>query len=231
MKKPLALFIISVLTTLSVQAQPDGAIRVKSGETLRVKDKYLYDQFKTGTVHYRNGNSPTARLNYNLLLREMQFLTPAGDTMSMAEEQTVRQIDLNNDVFVYDQKSSLLKLLGMFGPVSLAMEQSLKVANVDKVGGYGMSSGVSSIRTYNSYPTGNGSTMKLEQKGDVVFSYQQIYFFINQNNLAFPASRKSVLKMFPKHKAAVEEYLEEHPVQFNETEDLRRLLEFCAELK
>lgn len=225
------LFIINYLVISTIQAQSNDIIRVKSGQRMQEKEKYLYDQFKTGTVRYRNGNSPTARLNYNLMLREMQFLTPAGDTMSLADEPTIQQIDLSGDSYIYDQKNTVLKVLGTYGSATLALEQSLKVANVDKEGGYGMSSGASSIRTYNSYPTGNGSTAKLEMKGDVVFSRQQIYFFINQNNLAFPTSRKSLLKMFPKQKPAVERYLDEHPVQFNAVEDLQRVLEFCAGLK
>ena len=231
MKNLLILLILSYLTIATIQAQSNDVIRVKSGEKMLEKDKYLYDQFKMGTVHYRTGNSPTARLNYNLMLREMQFLAPAGDTMSLADEQTIRQISLNGDTYMYDQKNSLLKVLGTYGSAGLALEQYLKVANVDKEGGYGMSSGASSIKTYSSYPTGNGSTAKLEMKGDVVFSRQQIYYFINQNNLTFPASRKSILKMFPKQKSAVEKYLDEHPVQFNQEEDLRALLEFCAGLK
>ena len=230
MKKLLTLLVISYFTIASVQAQSNEVIRVKSGEKMQEKDKYLYDQFKTGTVRYRSGNAPTARLNFNLMLREMQFLTPAGDTMSLADEQTIRQIDLGGDAYIYDQKNNVLKLLGTYGSAGLALEQSLKVANVDKEGGYGMSSGASSIRTYNSYPTGNGSVAKLEMKGDVVFSRQQIYYFINQNNLSFPASRKSILKMFPKQKFAVEKYLDENSVQFNQEEALRRLLEFCAGL-
>lgn len=231
MKKLLILFIINYLVISTIQAQSNDIIRVKSGQRMQEKEKYLYDQFKTGTVRYRNGNSPTARLNYNLMLREMQFLTPAGDTMSLADEPTIQQINLSGDSYIYDQKNTVLKVLGTYGSATLALEQSLKVANVDKEGGYGMSSGASSIRTYNSYPTGNGSTAKLEMKGDVVFSRQQIYFFINQNNLAFPTSRKSLLKMFPKQKSAVERYLDEHPVQFNAVEDLQRVLEFCAGLK
>lgn len=231
MKKLFTLFVISHFIIATIQAQSNEVIRVKSGEKMQQKDKYLYDQFKTGTVRYRSGNSPTARLNYNLMLREMQFLALTGDTMSLADEQTVRQIDLSGDAYIFDQKNNVLKVLGTYGSASLALEQFLKVANIDKEGGYGMSSGASSIRTYNSYPTGNSSMAKLEIKGDVVFSRQQIYYFISQNNLSFPASRKSILKLFPKQKSAVVRYLDEHPVQFNQEEDLRRLLEFCAGLK
>ena len=147
MKRFLILLVISPFAICTIQAQPNEVIRVKSGQKMQEKDKYLYDQFKTGTVRYRNGNSPTARLNFNLMLREMQFLTPAKDTMSLADEQTIRQIDLGGDAYIYDQKNNVLKLLGTYGLAGLALEQSLKVANVGKEGGYGMASGASSIRT------------------------------------------------------------------------------------
>lgn len=232
MKKAHVFIIILLVASLPGWAQSGETIRVKTGEKLPLGEKYLYPEFSLGTVFYRDGRPPgSARLNYNLLEREMQFLTPAGDTLALAEEQTIRQIKLRDEVYVYDQKGVILNLLGTYSSTSLAVDHSLKIANVDKEGGYGMSSGASSIRTYNSYPTGTGATAKLEQKGDVVFSHQRVLILINKNNLAFPASRKSVLKMYPKHKSAIEDYLRDHSVQFNDADELKKLLEFCESLK
>ena len=70
MKNFLTLLILSYLTIATIQAQSNDVIRVKSGEKMQEKDKYLYDQFKMGTVHYRTGNSPTARLNYKMCIRD-----------------------------------------------------------------------------------------------------------------------------------------------------------------
>ena len=223
---------IMLFTSLPGWAQPGETIRVKSGEKLPAREKYLYPEFSLGTVFYRDGRPPaSARLNYNLLEREMQFLAPGGDTLALAEEQTIRQIKLRDDAYVYDQKGLILTLLGTYGSASLAVDHSLKIANVDKEGGYGMSSGASAIRTYKSYPTGTGATAKLEQRGDVVFSHQRVLVLINQNNLAFPASRKSVMKMYPKHKSAIEDYMSTHSIQFNDANELKKLLEFCENLK
>lgn len=232
MKKSQLTVVILLLTSLSGWAQFGETIRVKTGEKLPTREKYLYPEFSQGTVFYRDGRAPgSARLNFNLLEREIQFLTPRGDTLALAEEQTIRQIKLRDEAYVYDQNGNILTLLGSYGDVALAVDHSLKIANVDKEGGYGMSSGASSIRTYSSYPTGTGATARLEQKGDVVFSHQRVLVLINKNNLAFPASRKSILKMYPRQKSAIDDYVREHSVQFNDPDELKRLLEYAESLK
>lgn len=232
MKKSHLAIIIMLFTSLPGWAQLGETIRVKTGEKLPAREKYLYPEFSLGTVSYRDGRPPgSARLNYNLLEREMQFLTATSDTLALAEEQTIRQIKLRDEVYIYDQNGNILTQLGTYGDVALAVDHSLKIANVDKEGGYGMSSGASSIRTYNSYPTGTGATAKLEQKGDIVFSHQRVLMLINKNNLAFPASRKSVLKMYPKQKSVIDDYVREQSVQFNDAGELKKLLEFCENLK
>lgn len=232
MKKSRLSIVVMLLASVPGWAQLGETARVKTGEKLPTREKYLYPEFSLGTVIYHDGRPPgSARLNYNLLEREMQFLTTRGDTMALAEEQTIRQIKLRDEVYVYDQNGNVLTLLGNYGSTSVAMDHSLKIANVDKEGAYGMSSGASSIRTYNSYPTGTGATAKLEQKGDVVFSHQRVLMLISKNNLAFPASRKSVSKLYPKQKSAIEDYLREHSVQFNDAEELKKLLEYCENLK
>ncbi|MPR32477.1 hypothetical protein [Salmonirosea aquatica] len=230
MKKLLALFIPIVLAGGIVSAQPNEAIRVKSGEKLPTAANYLYPKFVSGAVQLRNGQTHTVPLNYHLLLREIQFINPTGDTLSLANVQTVRQININNDVFAYDQNGTALHVMADYGGVKLALHHSLQVANVDKEVAYGQSSSLSSVNSYSSYPTGSGAIAKLEMKGDVVFSRRDLLYLINQNGLSLAPSRKTVLKLYPRHKAAINDYLQEHTVRYNEAEDLQKLLEFCAGL-
>lgn len=222
--------IMSLFIASQVHGQSDEVIRVNSGEQLTAAQKYLYPQFAMGTVYLRNGQTPTARLNYQLQLREIQFIGPAGDTLSLANVHAVRGIELNKEVFVYDQNGMALKILGDYGSVKLAQNHSLVIINVDKDVGFGQSSSLSSVNTYSSHPTATGSPAKLEVKGDMMFSHKKLLYLINQNGQSFPPSRKMVLRMFPKQKSAVEQYLREHPVQFNVAEDMQRLLAFCAGL-
>ncbi len=231
MKKTQLTIVLLGLTSLPMLAQTTSeAIRVKSGEKLPTEAQYLHPKFIAGTVSLRNGQTPTVPLNYQLLLREIQFVSPVGDTLSLANVQTVRQVNLNDEVFVYDQNGIALHVLADYGKVKLAQQHSLQVANVDKEVAYGQSSSLSSVNSYSSYPTVGGAIAKLEMKGDVVYSRRYLLFFINQNGLALAPNRKSLLKMFPRHKSAINDYLQAHSVRFNEVEDLRKLLEFCSGL-
>jgi hypothetical protein len=230
MKKILTLFHLITLASGIVYGQPNEVIRVKSGENLPKGAHYLYPKFLSGTVHLHNGQIHTVPLNYHLLLREIQFINPTGDTLSLANVQTIRQITIDSQVFLYDQNSNVLHILADHGGIRLAQNHSLQVGNVDKEVAYGQSSSLSSVNSYSSYPTGSGAIAKLEMKGDVVYSRRSLLFFINQNGLALAPSRKSVFKLFPRHKSNINDYLKEHSVRFNEVEDLSKMLEFGAGL-
>lgn len=232
MRKLLMLFVCS-LPLGGLCAQSRSTIRVKAEEgpqaNLSNKDKYLYEQFKPGTVHYRNGQTPTARLNYNLLLREMQFVSLRGDTLTLDQEHTIRQVSLQGDTFVFDSKNGFLKIVGDTQPVRLAVAQSLQVAGVDKQGGYGKSSGVSSIKAISTFSDNNSSISRLNMKGDVVYSLKKMCFFLDQNEQAFPATKKNLFKLFPK-KQELDAYLQENHIQFDNPADLQKLLAYCQSL-
>ncbi len=230
MRQTYSLLLLGVLLSSLAWAQTDEMVRVKSGEQLTTAQKYLFPQFAVGTVYLRNGQTPTARLNYQLQLREIQFIDPKGDTLTLANVHTVQRIGLNKEVFVFDQNGMALQLLGEYGSVKLTQNHSLQIVNVDKEVGFGQSSSLSSVNTYSSHPTAAGSPAKLEVKGDMMFSHKKFLYLINQNGLSVVPTRKTVLKLFPKHKSAVEQYLDDQPVQFHATEDLQRLLAYCAGL-
>ncbi len=231
MKKTILFLTVFGLASLSIFAQTSETIRVKSGQQLAVGDKYQYPQFMTGTVLYRDGRTVSAKLNFNFLLREMQFLNPPRlDTLALAQEYTIRRITINDDEFVHDPKAGFMKIIGDYGAVKLAAAQSLQVGNVDKEGGYGQSSGVSSIRAVNNLPTDNGSMARLSMKGDVVYSRRESLFLLDESGLTYPATKKSVQKLYSKHKNEMGDYLKENNVQFGDKADLKRLLEYGKRL-
>lgn len=79
-----SLILCSLSNFLLAQSTPaihKGSIRVGSNEQLPAQAKYLYPQFSQGVVHLCNGQTPAARLNCQLQLREIQFLNPKGDVV------------------------------------------------------------------------------------------------------------------------------------------------------
>ncbi|WP_373515271.1 hypothetical protein [Persicitalea sp.] len=231
MKTKLLFCVALTLIGFTGWAQTSETIRVKSDQQLSVSDKYLYPQFTTGTVQYRDGRTVSAKLNFNLLLREMQFVNPPRmDTLTLDQEYTIRHIAINEDKFVHDPKTGFMKVLGDYGATKLVAAQSLQVGNVDKEGGYGQSSGVSSIKSVNNLPTDNGSIARLSMKGDVVYSRRESFFLVDDNGVAYPANRKSVLKLYAKRKNEINDYIKENSVQFSDAADLKKILEFSQGL-
>lgn len=169
--KALLFFLGLGLASGSLRAQPD-LIRVKDGPDLTKMlpnhQKYQYPEFIPGQVIYATGQSATARLNYNLLLGEMQFIQPAGDTLSLAAEYTIKYIAIQTDTFYYAPKNGYLRVTAYYHPVKLAVKQSLVNLPAYKVGAYEQASAVSAIRQYSTYTDQNGQTRKLTQKGDIL---------------------------------------------------------------
>lgn len=231
--KSIVLITVLLACPLFLLAQGSQTVRVssESGEGIPIEYKYLYKQFNQGTVYYRNGQTPTARLNYNLLLREMQFIHFTGDTLTLDQEAMIRRVNLNGEEFIYDFKKGFLKIVENYGNVKLGLDQSIQIAGMDKEGGYGQKSGVYSIKTINTFSSGNSSIAKLDIKGDVVYSQQKIYYLVDQNSLVFPVSKKRIMKLYSRHKSEITDYLHDNPVKFSDLEEVRRLLNYCKTLE
>ena len=228
---------------LTLLAQSSDVIRIKGGsggeKAVPFPVRYRYDQFRTGKVIYGNGTMATARFNYNVLLGEMQFINARGDTLALANEPVVRQVDLDETtpagtsrqaVFLYDPKKGYLEVLADYTTLKLVVKQGLKMARNEKMGGYDQSSGTAATTTYQSYSPGNTSVSKLDWKGDLVVIKGRDYFIIDRNDRSYPLNKASLLKVFAKHRQQVLAYLDTESVNFKQEDDLKKLLNYCSEL-
>ena len=214
--------------------QTTDVIRVKgvanAEKTIPIADRYRYEQFRDGKVLFLNGSSAAARFNYNILLSEMQFIDPRGDTLALANEPVVRLVGVGNDLFVYDLGTGYLEVIEEYGVVKLGVKRGLKMAKNEKQGGYDQSSGVSAITNYQFYSSGNTSVNKLAAKGDLVLIKDKTYYLIDQNGRSYPITKSSLLKVFGKHREQVSAYLASESVDFKQEESLKKLLKYCSEL-
>lgn len=233
MKRIMLLIGIGILNLSDLVAQESKLIKVKAGEDIQTAvpatEKYRYPQFKDGTVAFFTGTTTAGKLNYNLLLGEMHFISPARDTLSLANESTIKEIKIGENRFYYDPKNGYLEVVTDYQSVKLAIKQMFRVAGLEKVGGYQQSSAVSSIKNYSMIANGNSSVKTLEAKGDIVLSKEKLYFFIDQNNRFYKASKSNLLKIFAKNKKAIETYLKEQSIDFSSEESLKQLLLFCSQ--
>ena len=72
-------------------AQDSGTIFIAAdknvSEVLTPEKIYHYPQFTNGKIFFRDGTTSQARLNYNYLNGEIEFITQEKDTLAIAKEQ------------------------------------------------------------------------------------------------------------------------------------------------
>ena len=206
--------------------------KVKAGEdpkkAIPASVQYLYPQFQPGRVIFYNGYNTNALLNYNLLLGEVHFVGAQKDTLSLANEQLIKMIIVGKQPFIFAPKYGyLLVESDDSSSVRLGSKQQFRLSNLEKMGGYQQSTGVASIRTFTVFSNGNGSVQKLDPKGDIVFTKNITYYFVDKNNRCYKASKSSLFKILPKYKKQITNYLQEKRLDFRNEKDLKDIIQFC----
>ena len=228
--------IASLLIGLNYVAagQNNQYVRVKAGENLTnsitFTERYQYPKFTQGKLVYASNKASTARFNYNLFLSEMHFITAKGDTLALENDPTVQLVIIEPDSFYYEYPKSYWQLVSTYNSAKLLIKRTMILIDKEKQGGYNQSTGSSSIRTTTAYSNSNGSLARLEAQSDMLFSKKSDYKLLDNNGKFYPASQSSFLSLFPKNKQLIKQYIKENHINFNQEDDLKKTLEFSANL-
>lgn len=225
------MLLLFVLTYCYRSHAQDSTVIIKAGrslnESVSMSDLYQYPQFVTGKVFFKPGDSGVAKLNYNRLLDEMQFIDPKGDTLSIANAGTIRFIHINNDVFYYD--NGYVRLIKETNGLKLAGKQTLRMSGKEKIGAYGNANPASAIDSYGTL-IDKKNIYKLVPNEDIILTKKTEYYFGDKYNRFVGATRKNLLKQFSEKSETLNAYLKENNVDLNSREDLEKLLLFLAGL-
>ena len=167
-------------------------------------------------------------LNYNRFLDELQFIDAKGDTLSLNNVEDVQLISIGNDTLFYS--NGFVKLVSTAGDVKLAMKQTLNLVSKEKVSdGYGSTSSTSAIDVYDSYAD-QVKNYNIRVMENVILENRVQYFVGDDKNEFVLANKKNLLHLFPKRKHDVESYLKSTAVDFNNPEDLTKLVQYLGGL-
>lgn len=226
----LVLWIFSLFLCTASLAQSSVKYTVKPGirilDVIPLSNIYRYPDFNLGTVLFRNGLSTGGMLNYNALIGEVQFIDPQGDTLSLANEETIKYVLILKDTFYY--KDGYLRLIAGGSSVRL-VEKTFFKEFVQKPGAYDLSSGTTASNNISAILDKRSYELNTDQ--EVVLIKSTLYFFGNKYNEFIRADRKSLFRIFPKQQTTIEIYLNKNDVNFNKQEDLKKLVDFLAEIK
>ena len=230
-----AMFLLLLLTlALALFAQEKEMITVKSGEdiaaVLSSYGMYRLPSFTSGMVRFRDGTSAGGKMNYNIFLGDLQFIDGRGDTLSVANPETIDSAVIDTSLFYY--KNGYLEVIKACGGYTLARKQSITFRPV-KLGAYGNQSPGSSIESYGRVnnavsPYVNNNRLTLNE--DIVVIISNSYFLCYKKFRQEKASRQGFLLAFPAKKEKIDDFISAAGINFNREADLARLLVFCTAL-
>ena len=231
MKKCMCL--LFVLFPVWVSAQKREIMEAASGDDLTKKAstrmQYLFPEFINGDVYYLGSPKGSGKLNYNMLLGEMQFLEN-DEVLSLANVKNVIVVAIDNRKFYpFGEKEFAEELLST-NIGKLWVRRKGNVIQHSKKEAYGTSSSTSATTSYSSINS-DGQQYKLSVRENVMITLNCYYYLVDANGKhVLIRNQKTFTKQFPEHKTQIETFVRDHHIRFDNEDDLKSLLEYCSEL-
>lgn len=228
MKLPVLYVLLFLHTGLFAQKQQTWT--VKAGERVQdvipMNELFSYEVFRPGTVFFNDGKTAQAKMNLNMVLGEIQFMDVKGDTLSLANESTIRLVVIGSDSFIVN--SGCWRYIQNRRDYSIVEKLSFR-EYLQKGGAYGMTSSTSATESLSTLVDHRSYNLTAQQDMLVVKSKQ--YGIVNQGLQLIYPDKKKILKVLSKHKTALNNYLGSNPVTANKPGDFEKLVNFLGTLE
>ncbi len=225
MKRPILILFFLVLS-LSAWAQ-SGTVRVVEGKVMEGQfffDKlYVFDTYYDGRISFSNGEYYAGKVNINTLTQTVRIISQDGDTIRIKAENNVDGVSAGRHFF-RKINNFYVQLLNTDGEVSLGLVRKMTIGREKIEGAYGGSSEVASV-TKISHVVDDTRFDRLSNASNVEYIYDELVFIIVKNKMQI-ATKKSFEKAFPKQKALIAKYIQEHNVKFSKKDDVIPLFNY-----
>lgn len=227
MKKSTLLLLCLLTAVATLSSQKRERITVKGSEA----NSYCYiePEFTEGTIIMNDGRTLRANMNFNLYTCQMQFIEPKeGAILDIGNTDALVMISLGERKFYYIDGHYLVYLTNTTTPM-LAATPHIVIANAMNEGPFGTTKNESASHSMGSLQNQSGANMSLSSTREYTLERNNFYFFVD-NGKAVKAGRRALLKLLPKHKNAIQQYIDSHKTDFEDEACLKELLEYCTQL-
>jgi hypothetical protein len=230
--------ILLLLTSFSIRsyAQQGKIINVESGKNLEnftsQEYRYLFENFENGTVLFNNGSVGQGKMNYNLLVGEMQFIdSKTEEILALANVQDVTAVSIAGRMFIpFSTKSNEFMEILLDGDLSLTIKRKTTAVPYGKAGAYG------TVNTSAAITSVSSIDYDVKRESLSVSEYQQIsiqtdYYLVSTGKHILITTKKTILDAIPKNKRPqIEQYMADRNLNLKEEQDLIKLIEYCNQL-
>lgn len=231
MFQKIVIVVFSIFFCIHLAAQEKKTFKVYPGEkvfnAIPPIDRYSYSQFIPGIVNFKNNNLGGGRMNYDALVRGIEFIDANGDTVILDNLETIRSVVMANDTFVVDKVT--LQQIALKGNIRLAKSWVIMVSNHQREGAMGQVTDAS-VETFTNLSSSGNALKTMVAKDILTFKEHTTFYFGNKFGQFKLANKKNLMSDFGNHKKEISAYLEENKVNYLKEEDMRNLLDFLSKL-
>jgi hypothetical protein len=224
--RPVLVLAISLLFG-RINAQDSTKVFIPAGKSFSdvagLDKAYRFPNFTNGHVYFRDGTMSAAKLNYNFLNKELEFISPNGDTLAIVKEQALNIKNIIIDSITFYYYDGYLEEMAHNENGKLLKRQFYQIKGSEKIGAYNLASTSSAIDSYSSYTDQNGQSRTLTVRENLTLVIATEYFFGDKYTVVLRATKKNMLDLYPKKKAQIESYLRNNNVNFTNGTDLLKL--------
>lgn len=187
--------------------------------------KFVNDKFYPGIAVSKDGKQSGGTMNICTIDQRIHFVDANGDTLVIRHNEEVDRAYILGKAYI-NSKYGYVKILEMTGDVAICELRLIEIHEDAPTGAYGLRTQTSTVKTLTSMDMSSegmaGHTLNLEQEREKPFAYSRKPFIYVKGNV-YPATKKQLMKCFPKKKDFIEAYVKEHDTNFNAVDPVLEL--------
>lgn len=187
------------------------------------KTPYLFPEFTNGYVYYKDGRIFHVPLNYNLFNGQFLFIDNDNIKKEFSDPDMVTSLKIGERIFLPVSNKETAELI-QSEPKILLQYSGTKKVKKDLT--YGGKTETASVDSYSNLIYGSGDNEANTFLGKIKYKF---YIEIDKRLKSF-SSEKQFLKIFPKHKAQLKQYIDGYKIDFNSIGGVTKLCNYALSL-
>ena len=231
-------YTLLLIAGISIQlcAQSSKVVhKVESGanleELVSPVQQYLFQDFEDCMVMYNDSSWSRGKMNYNLVVGEMQFFMPKSkEILALSNIEDVASITIAGRVFVPLPKGKEFMEIIVKGINSLAVKRRTVVTPYGKQGAYGTINSTSSVESISAMSY-DGRRQDLSVSDYSLIELKTVFYLVIKEKKQQIVGKKTILNAYPKEiRTQIFQFITENKINLKNETDLIKLIKYCNKL-
>lgn len=181
---------------------------------------YLFEKFMPADVFFKDGSKYKETMNYNLLTNKFCFIEKTSNKIQeVTNPEDILSVKIDGRVF-YQENNYAIEVLPTNPPLFVQYKAHIR-KEADK-GGYGSTSETTAVRTFAGI-NADGMRYDFSTEALIVGKRYQHYWLEKDGKRKAFKNFKQFIKLYPGHKAALEQFIEENGLDIDNVEHVKAL--------